>query len=46
MTQAIAKFNNQGQFEAADGKMYPFHVRGVVTFTEIDSQTTRIHGRF
>ena len=45
VTQAIAKFNNRGEFEAADGKMYPFHVRGVVTFLAIDSKTTRIRGR-
>jgi len=42
--QAVAKFENSGLFPAADGNSYPFHVKGVISFTQIDSQTTRIHG--
>lgn len=46
VVQAVAKFNNQGTFTAADGIQHPFSIEGVVTFTQIDSKTTRIRGTY
>ena len=45
ITQAIARFSKAGKFEAADGDMYPYHVKGIITFQTINSLTTRIQGK-